>query len=116
MPPDMNTLKMTRGTLSSERQPSETLGAANDKALASQYNGSGRRPRVDEPLTQRIDAQIEAFQRAGAQQYEVAGIPKHDLIGCRPAGSIDEGRSCPALQHGSIGLAKSPLIAPLDLQ
>jgi len=72
-------------------EPGSTAGPTFTPSVASQPGGrrlnrrSGRGrcrrgPCIDESLADRIDSIIEAFQRTGAQQHEIAGLAEYDFV------------------------------------
>src|SRR5688572_17628576 len=82
----------------------------------SRYIGIGRcgrgGTRVDELHGHWIDAQVESFERSGAEKYQVVWLPKHHFVICRRAPGVDECRAGPPGQYRSIRLAKTHLFQP----
>src|SRR5207253_7657762 len=67
-----------------------------------------------EMLRDRVNTQIEAFQRVCAQQDQVSGLRKHRLVpGLDPDDSEDH-TAGPASQDGAVRLAEMPLLDALD--
>ena len=62
------------------------------------------RPGINEPLRDRIDGEIEPFERSGAQQGEVSRLGKDHVINGTGSGEMDERVSDPALDHRAAGL------------
>jgi hypothetical protein len=75
-----------------------------------------RRPGVDKLLRPWLDAKIEAFQAACAQQRHVARQCENDLIARLIAGDANHRGATPTLQNGPVRLTKAPLFVPLDAE
>src|SRR5437879_6112840 len=63
---------------------------------------------IHEAFADRLDAKIQTFQRARAEQNEIAIFAEHDLVDRPRAGNIDVHGTGPARQDRSIGLAEMP--------
>src|SRR5258708_2054811 len=76
----------------------------------------GSRTGVDEALSHRLDAEVQALQRAGPEEREIVGLSEHDIVGRRRAGDIEPGRTSPSLEGRPISLAEAPDLAALDAE
>jgi hypothetical protein len=82
--------------------------------IACQVHGAccRRGPRIDELHSYWINAQVESFERSGAEKHEIAWLAEYNfVIGCCASG-IDECRTRPAREDGPIRLAKTHLLQP----
>lgn len=70
---------------------------------------------VPHPLICRhwIDAQIESFKGAGAEQNKIGRLTKHDFVDGRSPTCVNKSDASPPSQHGTIGLPKAPRVRSL---
>jgi len=67
-------------------------------------------------LRQRFDAEVEAFERARAQEDEVPRFAEYDFISRDLAGDVNEHAAGPPLEQRAVGLAEQPLVVALDAE
>src|SRR6266705_238266 len=75
--------------------------------------GGGRGPGVYQPLCDGLNPEVEPFQGARSEYYEIAGLSKHDVVARSLAGDVDERSTGPTLEDRSVGLAEAPRVVPL---
>src|SRR6267378_194393 len=76
--------------------------------------GGWCRPGVYQAFRDRLDAQVEPFERTGAEQDEIAGLPEDEVVGRPLARDVDKGRADPSFDDGPVGLPKTPSGEALD--
>src|SRR5207249_5312731 len=72
------------------------------------------RARIDEPLRHRLDAEVEAFERARAQEDQVPRFSEYHFVSYDLAGDVHEDAAGPPLEQRAVGLAEQPLVVALD--
>jgi uncharacterized membrane protein YeaQ/YmgE (transglycosylase-associated protein family) len=80
-------------------------------------SGSGRRDdrsRIHELLATRVDAQIEALERAGAEQDHVAVFREHDLVIRFRSPGVDDGVSDVPIDRASVGRSETQRLLSSD--
>jgi hypothetical protein len=63
-----------------------------------------------------IHTQVEPFEGARAQQYEVTGLADNDLVERGNVGEMNPYFRSPAFQNGSISLTKAPDLYGIDAE
>src|SRR2546421_734804 len=76
----------------------------------------GRRARVHQPLGDGLDPEVEPFQGARSEYYEITGLSEHDIVGGALAGHVDERRTGATLEDRSVGLPEAPGGISLDAE
>src|SRR5688500_7927743 len=69
---------------------------------------------VDQLLCDRIDPDVEALQRARAQQYEISRLAEHEIVRRVRVRGVDDPRARPAQEYAAISLAEAQLLAAHD--
>src|SRR2546423_10189581 len=76
----------------------------------------GRGPGVHQLLGDGLDPEVQPFQRARSEYYEIAGLSEHDVVGGALAGHVNERGTSPTLEDRPVGLPEAPRVVPLDTE
>src|SRR5205814_947206 len=91
-----------------------TMLASNPQARGVSHGRGGCRASVHQHLSHWIYANVQALERARAEEREIARLTEHDLIDRPQAVDVQRHAAGPSTQDGSVGLPEMPYLLLLD--